>query len=87
MQAHGDEFRVDPGTLAYAITLLVLGAIIVTLILQVRRYSSWFGCAEFGGPRVYKYGSMLAFWSVWVTYIVMSFMESYGYIDATKFNV
>jgi solute carrier family 8 (sodium/calcium exchanger) len=87
VQAHGDEFKVDPGTLAYAITLLVLGAIVVTTILQIRRYSSWFGRAEFGGPVMCKFGSMLAFWSVWVTYIVMSFLESNGYIDATKFNV
>jgi solute carrier family 8 (sodium/calcium exchanger) len=80
VQAIGGQFTVDPDTLGFAITILLVGSIIVTIILQVRRRTHIFANAELGGPRAMKLLSTALLWSLWLCYVVLSVLQTYGFI-------
>ncbi|VDK63548.1 unnamed protein product [Anisakis simplex] len=71
----GDEFRVDPGTLAFSVTIFCVEAIICITVIILRRHPSIGG--ELGGPMKYKIMTSGLFCTLWLTYLGLSALESY----------
>ncbi|KAM6939886.1 sodium/calcium exchanger 1-like [Xenentodon cancila] len=74
----GEEFKVDPGTLAFSVTLFTIFAFICIAVLIYRRRPSIGG--ELGGPRVPKRLTTCLFFSLWLLYIIFSSLEAYCHI-------
>ncbi|TNN29033.1 Sodium/calcium exchanger 1 [Liparis tanakae] len=74
----GQEFRVDPGTLAFSVTLFTIFAFICIGVLIYRRRPEIGG--ELGGPRVPKILTSCLFFSLWLLYIVFSSLEAYCHV-------
>ncbi|KAM4595229.1 sodium/calcium exchanger 1-like isoform 2-T2 [Fundulus diaphanus] len=70
----GQEFKVDPGTLAFSVTLFTIFAFICIAVLIYRRRPSIGG--ELGGPRIPKILTTCLFFSLWLMYIVLSSLEA-----------
>ncbi|XP_061579412.1 sodium/calcium exchanger 1-like isoform X2 [Cololabis saira] len=74
----GDDFKVDPGTLAFSVTLFTIFAFICVAVLLYRRRPSIGG--ELGGPPLAKRLTTCLFFSLWLMYIVFSSLEAYCHI-------
>ncbi|XP_056104675.1 sodium/calcium exchanger 1a isoform X2 [Rhinichthys klamathensis goyatoka] len=74
-QAKGEYFRVQPGTLAFSVTLFTIFAFICVAVLMYRRRPEIGG--ELGGPRTPKILTTTLFFSLWLMYIILSSMEAY----------
>ncbi|XP_027873086.1 sodium/calcium exchanger 1a isoform X1 [Xiphophorus couchianus] len=74
----GQEFRVDPGTLAFSVTLFTIFAFICIAVLIYRRRPAIGG--ELGGPRVPKILTSCLFFSLWLMYIIFSSLEAYCHV-------
>ncbi|XP_031735737.1 sodium/calcium exchanger 1a isoform X2 [Anarrhichthys ocellatus] len=74
----GEEFKVDPGTLAFSVTLFTIFAFICIAVLIYRRRPEIGG--ELGGPRVPKVLTTCLFFSLWLMYIVFSSLEAYCHV-------
>lgn len=72
-------FRVNPGSLAFSVTLYTVMALVCVLVLLYRRRPSVSG-GELGGPRTAKLLTLFLFISIWFTYILLSSLESYCHI-------
>ncbi|XP_062257423.1 sodium/calcium exchanger 1b isoform X2 [Platichthys flesus] len=77
-QSNGDEFRVDPGTLAFSVTLFTIFAFVAVGTLMYRRRPEIGG--ELGGPRTAKVLTTMLFFSLWLLYILFSSLEAYCHI-------
>ncbi|XP_028274734.1 sodium/calcium exchanger 2b [Parambassis ranga] len=78
-KAKGKEFRVDPGSLAFSVTLFTIFAFICMAVLLFRRRPSIGG--ELGGPRVSRLLTSLLFLGLWFLYILFSSLEAYCHIN------
>ncbi|XP_068455625.1 sodium/calcium exchanger 1-like [Clinocottus analis] len=74
----GQEFRVDPGTLAFSVTLFTVFAFICIAVLVYPPPARDRG--ELGGPRVPKMLTSCLFFSLWLLYIVFSSLEAYCHV-------
>ncbi|XP_068606630.1 sodium/calcium exchanger 1a [Brachionichthys hirsutus] len=79
-RSQDQEFRVDPGTLAFSVTLFTIFAFICIGVLVYRRRPEIGG--ELGGPRLPKVLTCGLFFSLWLMYIVLSSLEAYCHIQA-----
>ncbi|XP_028278833.1 sodium/calcium exchanger 1b isoform X1 [Parambassis ranga] len=77
--SQGREFRVDPGTLAFSVTLFTIFAFICVGTLMYRRRPEIGG--ELGGPRTAKALTSMLFVSLWLLYILFSSLEAYCHIQ------
>ncbi|XP_029377807.1 sodium/calcium exchanger 1b isoform X1 [Echeneis naucrates] len=75
----GEEFRVDPGTLAFSVTLFTIFAFVCVATLMYRRRPEIGG--ELGGPRTSKALTTMLFVSLWLLYILFSSLEAYCHIQ------
>ncbi|KAM9359175.1 sodium/calcium exchanger 2b isoform 1-T1 [Symphorus nematophorus] len=75
----GKEFRVEPGSLAFSVTLFTIFAFICMGVLLFRRRPSIGG--ELGGPRVSRLLTTLLFLGLWFLYILFSSLEAYCHIN------
>ncbi|KAG7234909.1 hypothetical protein INR49_003646 [Caranx melampygus] len=75
----GREFKVDPGSLAFSVTLFTIFAFICMAVLLFRRRPSIGG--ELGGPRVPRLLTSLLFLGLWFLYILFSSLEAYCHIS------
>ncbi|XP_051802245.1 sodium/calcium exchanger 1-like isoform X2 [Acanthochromis polyacanthus] len=75
----GEEFKVDPGTLAFSVTLFTIFAFICIAVLIYRRRPEIGG--ELGGPRVPKTLTTCLFFSLWLMYIIFSSLEAYCHVE------
>uniref|UniRef100_A0A3Q0RW98 Solute carrier family 8 member 1b n=1 Tax=Amphilophus citrinellus TaxID=61819 RepID=A0A3Q0RW98_AMPCI len=75
----GEEFKVDPGTLAFSVTLFTIFAFICIATLMYRRRPEIGG--ELGGPRTAKALTTMLFVSLWLLYILFSSLEAYCHIQ------
>ncbi|KAK2824546.1 hypothetical protein Q5P01_021721 [Channa striata] len=75
----GEDFRVDPGTLAFSVTLFTIFAFISVGTLMYRRRPEIGG--ELGGPRTAKALTTMLFVSLWLLYILFSSLEAYCHIQ------
>uniref|UniRef100_A0A3B3DIT8 Solute carrier family 8 member 1b n=2 Tax=Oryzias melastigma TaxID=30732 RepID=A0A3B3DIT8_ORYME len=78
-KSKGNEFRVDPGTLAFSVTLFTIFAFICVATLLYRRRPEIGG--ELGGPRTAKTLTTMLFVSLWLLYILFSSLEAYCHIQ------
>ncbi|XP_040902055.1 sodium/calcium exchanger 2b isoform X7 [Toxotes jaculatrix] len=75
----GKEFKVEPGSLAFSVTLFTIFAFICMAVLLFRRRPSIGG--ELGGPRVPRLLTSLLFLGLWLLYILFSSLEAYCHIS------
>lgn len=75
----GKRFNVDPGSLAFSVTLFTIFAFICMAVLLFRRRPSIGG--ELGGPRVSRLLTTLLFLGLWFLYILFSSLEAYCHIE------
>ncbi|XP_019902631.1 sodium/calcium exchanger 2b isoform X2 [Esox lucius] len=78
-KAQGKEFRVDPGSLAFSVTLFTIFAFICMGVLLFRRRPSIGG--ELGGPRTARIVTSLLFLGLWFLYILFSSLEAYCHVE------
>ncbi|XP_077438254.1 sodium/calcium exchanger 1b isoform X1 [Vanacampus margaritifer] len=78
-QSNGNTFRVDPGKLAFSVTLFTIFAFICVAMLMYRRRPEIGG--ELGGPRTAKALTTMLFISLWLLYILFSSLEAYCHIQ------
>ncbi|XP_067875210.1 sodium/calcium exchanger 3-like isoform X2 [Heterodontus francisci] len=76
--AQGKEFKVDPGTLAFSVTLFTIFAFVAISVLLYRRRSHIGG--ELGGTHRGKILTCVMFVSLWLLYVVFSALEAYCHI-------
>lgn len=76
---NNEPFRVEPGSLAFSVTIFCAFAVVIILVLILRRTNKVGG--ELGGPIKYKAPTSFLFFMMWVVYIVVSAMEAYCYIE------
>ncbi|XP_055018740.1 sodium/calcium exchanger 1b [Boleophthalmus pectinirostris] len=77
--SQGRDFRVDPGTLAFSVTLFTIFAFVSVSVLMYRRRPEIGG--ELGGPRTAKVLTSMLFVSLWLLYILFSSLEAYCHIQ------
>ncbi|XP_063294253.1 sodium/calcium exchanger 1-like [Pelobates fuscus] len=75
----GQKFFVDPGSLAFSVTLFTGLSLVCLSILMYRRRPSIGG--ELGGPRVPKILTALLFLGLWLIYILVASLEAYCHIQ------
>ncbi|XP_036379988.1 solute carrier family 8 member 4a [Megalops cyprinoides] len=78
-RSKGKKFRVDPGSLAFSVTLFTILALVCVLVLLYRRRASVAG-GELGGPRSTKVLTSLLFFSLWLIYILLASLEAYCHV-------
>uniref|UniRef100_A0A673A8S4 Solute carrier family 8 member 2a n=1 Tax=Sphaeramia orbicularis TaxID=375764 RepID=A0A673A8S4_9TELE len=78
-EVKGKVFRVDPGSLAFSVTLFTIFAFFSMGVLMLRRRPSIGG--ELGGPRVFKVLTVLLFFGLWLLYVLFSSLEAYCHIQ------
>uniref|UniRef100_H3CWS0 Solute carrier family 8 member 1b n=1 Tax=Tetraodon nigroviridis TaxID=99883 RepID=H3CWS0_TETNG len=76
--SQGRDFKVNPGTLAFSVTLFTIFAFISVATLMYRRRPEIGG--ELGGPRTSKVLTTMLFISLWLLYILFSSLEAYCHI-------
>ncbi|KAI7812393.1 putative sodium/calcium exchanger 2 [Triplophysa rosa] len=77
-EVKGQVFYVDPGSLAFSVTLFTIFAFINIGVLMLRRRPSVGG--ELGGPKVLKVLTGMLFIGLWLLYITFSSLEAYCHI-------
>ncbi|XP_071390736.1 sodium/calcium exchanger 2a isoform X5 [Centroberyx affinis] len=78
-EVKGQVFRVDPGSLAFSVTLFTIFAFLSMGVLMLRRRPSVGG--ELGGPRIPKVLTTLSLFGLWFLYILFSSLEAYCHIQ------
>ncbi|EFN70103.1 Sodium/calcium exchanger 1 [Camponotus floridanus] len=76
---HNEPFLVEPGNLAFSVTIFCTEACLVIVVLMVRRMKSIGG--ELGGPFLPKIVTSVFLFSLWLLYLIMSTLEAYGVIQ------
>uniref|UniRef100_A0A3P9KT03 Solute carrier family 8 member 4b n=1 Tax=Oryzias latipes TaxID=8090 RepID=A0A3P9KT03_ORYLA len=79
-RSKGKPFMVDPGNLAFSVTLFTILAVVCVSTLLYRRRASVAG-GELGGPRTCKLITSLLFISLWLIYILLASLEAYCYLQ------
>ncbi|XP_069671598.1 sodium/calcium exchanger Calx isoform X1 [Periplaneta americana] len=77
--AKGNPFKVDPGNLAFSVTIFCTEAFVAIIILLLRRSRVVGG--ELGGPVVLKYITSFLLFFLWLIYVLMASLEAYGVIE------
>ncbi|XP_076047626.1 sodium/calcium exchanger 3 isoform X2 [Oratosquilla oratoria] len=75
----GETFRVEPGNLAFSVTLFCVEAFVAIALMMARRHHSVGG--ELGGPRVTKLMTTYFLAFLWVFYVFISTLEAYHVIE------
>ena len=76
--ANGNIFVVDPGTLAFSVTVFVIEAVVAMIVIMVRRHKAVGG--ELGGPRKFRIPTVVLLVSLWFLYLLFSSLVAYCYI-------
>uniref|UniRef100_UPI00358EED87 sodium/calcium exchanger 3-like isoform X2 n=1 Tax=Myxine glutinosa TaxID=7769 RepID=UPI00358EED87 len=79
-ESKGKYFRVDPGKLAFSVTLFTIFAFINISVLMYRRIPKIGG--ELGGPRLPKIITSCFFVFLWLIYILFSSLAAYCHFDS-----
>ncbi|KAM8746711.1 solute carrier family 8 member 4b isoform 1-T2 [Acanthopagrus schlegelii] len=78
-RSKGKVFKVDPGNLAFSVTLFTILAVVCVIVLLYRRRAAVAG-GELGGPRTCKMITSLLFVSLWLVYILLASLEAYCHL-------
>ncbi|XP_028168735.1 sodium/calcium exchanger 3 isoform X2 [Ostrinia furnacalis] len=77
--SRNEKFLVDPGNLAFSVTMFCSEACLAVLVLVLRRRKSIGG--ELGGPRCAKIVTSIFLFSLWLFYLTVSSLEAYDVIQ------
>ncbi|XP_076130600.1 sodium/calcium exchanger 2-like isoform X5 [Alosa pseudoharengus] len=77
-EVKGEVFRVEPGSLAFSVTLYTIFAFVCIGVLMLRRKPAVGG--ELGGPRCFRICTVFLFIGLWFLYILFSSLEVYCHI-------
>jgi len=77
--ATNSVFKVDPGNLAFSVTLFCCEAALALGLMLLRRHRCVGG--ELGGPRSTKIASTAFLVMLWVIYVAVSALEAYEYVE------
>ncbi|XP_034406055.1 solute carrier family 8 member 4a isoform X2 [Cyclopterus lumpus] len=80
-KSKGQVFKVDPGSLAFSVTVFTTMALVCVMVLLYRRRPSVSG-GELGGPRTPKLLTFFMFLSLWFVYILLSSLEAYCHLPS-----
>ncbi|XP_075958041.1 solute carrier family 8 member 4a isoform X2 [Anarhichas minor] len=80
-KSKGEVFKVDPGSLAFSVTVFTSMALVCVMVLLYRRRPSVAG-GELGGPRTPKLLTFFMFLSLWFIYILLSSLEAYCHLPS-----
>ncbi|XP_033834793.1 sodium/calcium exchanger 1 [Periophthalmus magnuspinnatus] len=75
----GKLFKVNPGSLAFSVTLFTVMALVCVMVLLYRRRPNVSG-GELGGPRTAKLLTFFLFLSLWFIYILLASLEAYCHV-------
>ncbi|MBN3309421.1 NAC1 protein, partial [Amia calva] len=78
-RSQGKDFRVDPGSLAFSVTLFTIFAFVSISVLMYRRRPGVAG-AELGGPRTVKLVTTMLFLFLWLLYVLLASLEAYCHV-------
>ncbi|XP_044040453.1 solute carrier family 8 member 4b isoform X1 [Siniperca chuatsi] len=78
-RSKGKPFLVDPGNLAFSVTLFTILALVSVVTLLYRRRATVAG-GELGGPRTCKVLTSLLFILLWLIYILLASLEAYCHL-------
>ncbi|XP_058251977.1 solute carrier family 8 member 4b isoform X2 [Hemibagrus wyckioides] len=78
-RSKGKAFYVNPGSLAFSVTLFTALCVVSVSVLLYRRRPSVSG-GELGGPRTCKLVTSLLFIGLWLIYILLASLEAYCHI-------
>ncbi|XP_055082317.1 sodium/calcium exchanger 2-like isoform X1 [Periophthalmus magnuspinnatus] len=78
-QIKGKAFHVDPGSLAFSVTLFTIFAFFSMGVLMLRRRPSIGG--ELGGPKIPRILTSLLLFGLWFLYVLFSSLEAYCHIQ------
>ena len=65
----------EAGSLGFSITVFTICAVLSIILLMVRRI---FGRGELGGPKATRYASAMLLLFLWLSYVLLSALETYG---------
>ena len=77
----GHSFPVPAGSLGFSVIVYTVCAIIALTILVMRHFLPIFGKAELGGPQKPKIISGVVLMCLWVIYVLLSSLQTKGYIQ------
>lgn len=77
----GQKFIVEAGSLGFSITVFSVAAVLSIALLVLRRNTSYFGRGELGGPLGPRYASSIFLIGLWLSYVLLSALETYGHIQ------
>ena len=77
----GSQFVVEGGSLGFSVLLFCILALVALSAMMWRRFNRKIQ-AELGGPQPYKRITSTFFVLLWVTYLIMSALETYCYIPS-----
>ncbi|XP_057712262.1 sodium/calcium exchanger 1-like isoform X2 [Corythoichthys intestinalis] len=80
-RSRGKVFKVDPGNLAFSVTLFTALASLCVATLLYRRRPGVAG-GELGGPRTSKVFTSLFFVLLWLVYILLAALDAYCHLPA-----
>lgn len=79
-QIKGQPFVVEAGSLAFSVLVFTVVGLTCLGLLFARRYLSFFGKGELGGPTLQKYFTSGFMTFLWLLYITLSALQAYEYI-------
>jgi len=83
---NGSTFQVPAGALTFSVTIYIICAMIAITIILIRRFVPAFGDgsqgAELGGNKLLKYASAGVLFFLWFTYVILSALQTYEFIEA-----
>ncbi|XP_049781705.1 sodium/calcium exchanger 1-like [Schistocerca cancellata] len=74
----GEQFNVNPGNMAFSVTIFCTEAAVAIMILVLRRSKMVGG--ELGGPKCIKWTTTCVLLSLWLIYLILSSLEVYDVI-------
>ncbi|KAI0219041.1 Sodium/calcium exchanger 1 [Lamellibrachia satsuma] len=76
---YGSEFVVQPGALAFSVTIYCIFAVAAIAVMMLRRWHPAVK-GELGGPMKYRLPTTIFFITLWIVYIIVSSLEGYCHI-------
>lgn len=73
-------FIVNAGSLGFSVAIFMVTSVLCLSVLVARRCMAFFGKSELGGPFGPKLLTALFFVLLWFTYVLLSALQTYGYI-------
>nr|XP_022318976.1 sodium/calcium exchanger 3-like isoform X4 [Crassostrea virginica] len=77
----GVSFEVPAGSLGFSVAIFTVCAIVTLILIVVRRVVGVFGNAELGGPKTPKLISGFFMIFLWLVYVLLASLQTYGYIE------